>query len=497
MGTGHSTRRTSFDANGEVNFDHFQILRAIGKGSFGKVCIVQKKDTKQMFAMKYMNKAMCARQAAISNVVRELDLLTCLDHPFLVNLWYAFQDEEDMFMVVDLLLGGDLRYHMQQDVTFSDECVRQYLCELTLALDYLQSKGILHRDIKPDNILLDEQGHCHITDFNIATYLKAGEVATSLSGTKPYMAPEVFGCSLGECRGYSFPVDWWSLGVSMYELLRKRRPFAIHSNTPPQETWTLLMSSRPQLTSHHGISDGLGDIIRQLLEPDPEERLSSLQKLQQHVYMADVSFDDVLNRRLDPLFVPSKEHLNCDPTYELEEMIIETKPLHKKKKRLAKQNSKQSSEGDKDESSRELQTLTKMFRYYNREEKMANAVRTFTDSDEDSHHHVAAKQSPSNKTLLSSRILHVNDDNSSSHTKHATELHQEGPTLTLPSGLPDALETSAQPRDHDQHHHHHRLQQSKAGVNIIHEEDHQRQLQHHQQELFICEDLEFRCRHDT
>ncbi|GCB78267.1 hypothetical protein scyTo_0015799, partial [Scyliorhinus torazame] len=103
---------------------------------------------------------------------------------------YSFQDEEDMFMVVDLLLGGDLRYHLQQNVHFNEEAVKLYICELALALNYLQSYHIIHRDIKPDNILLDEHGHVHITDFNIATVLKDSEKATSMAGTKPYMGKQ-------------------------------------------------------------------------------------------------------------------------------------------------------------------------------------------------------------------------------------------------------------------------------------------------------------------
>ncbi|XP_070210906.1 serine/threonine-protein kinase 32A-like isoform X2 [Littorina saxatilis] len=371
MGTGHSTRRMSFDASGKVNFDHFQILRAIGKGSFGKVCIVQKKDTKRMFAMKYMNKAMCARQQAINNVIRELNMLTCLDHPFLVNLWYAFQDEEDMFMVVDLLLGGDLRFHMNQEVVFTEECIQLYIAELALALDYLRSQNILHRDIKPDNILLDEQGHCHVTDFNIATQLSENEYATSISGTWPYMAPETFGVAINERRGYSYPVDWWSLGISIFEILKRRRPFSISHNTSASEVWAMMTAARGQPLDLHRVSDALKDLLMMLLEFEPKDRLCSLEKLKEHKFMSSLNFDAVLNLGYPASFVPSKEHLNCDPTYELEEMIIETKPLHKKKKRLAKQISRQSTEGEKDET--EMDELTKMFKYYNKEE--ANASR--------------------------------------------------------------------------------------------------------------------------
>ena len=112
---------------------------------FFKVCIVQKKDTKAMYAMKYMNKYACIKKDAVRNVLRELEILKFLEHPFLVNLWFAFQDEEDMFMVVDLLLGGDIRYHLQQVTKFDEPRVKLYLCELSLALSYLRSKKIIHR----------------------------------------------------------------------------------------------------------------------------------------------------------------------------------------------------------------------------------------------------------------------------------------------------------------------------------------------------------------
>eukprot|EP00074_Homo_sapiens_P087994 XP_016863864.1 serine/threonine-protein kinase 32B isoform X2 [Homo sapiens] len=173
-----------------------------------------------MYAMKYMNKQKCIERDEVRNVFRELQIMQGLEHPFLVNLWYSFQDEEDMFMVVDLLLGGDLRYHLQQNVHFTEGTVKLYICELALALEYLQRYHIIHRDIKPDNILLDEHGHVHITDFNIATVVKGAERASSMAGTKPYMAPEVFQVYMDRGPGYSYPVDWWSLGITAYELLR-------------------------------------------------------------------------------------------------------------------------------------------------------------------------------------------------------------------------------------------------------------------------------------
>lgn len=332
MGANNSSKTPVFDDNEEVNFNHFEILRAIGKGSFGKVCIVQKNDTKKMYAMKYMNKQKCVERNEVRNVFKELQIMQGLEHPFLVNLWYSFQDEEDMFMVVDLLLGGDLRYHLQQNVRFTEASVKLFVCEIAMALDYLQSKNIIHRDIKPDNILLDEQGHVHITDFNIATLVNQGTKITTVAGTKPYMAPEMFYPRGQIC--YSFGVDWWSLGVTAYELLRGRRPFHIHSSSAATDIVHVFHTATvtyPPAWSKETVS-----LLHKLLDRNPEERFSCLKDIQNFPGLSDINWDAVLQKKIIPEFTPTKGRLNCDPTFELEEMILESKPLHKKKKRLAK-----------------------------------------------------------------------------------------------------------------------------------------------------------------
>ncbi|XP_046928717.1 serine/threonine-protein kinase 32C isoform X1 [Lynx rufus] len=379
-----TARRPVFDDKEDVNFDHFQILRAIGKGSFGKVCIVQKRDTEKMYAMKYMNKQHCIERDEVRNVFRELEILQEIEHVFLVNLWYSFQDEEDMFMVVDLLLGGDLRYHLQQNVQFSEDTVRLYICEMALALDYLRSQHIIHRDVKPDNILLDEQGHAHLTDFNIATIIKDGERATALAGTKPYMgeprppashppgqpavardrlgqtlgddvrarthswvgppptpAPEIFQSFVSGGSGYSFEVDWWSVGVLAYELLRGWRPYDVHSSNAVESLVQLFSTVSVQYVPTW--SKEMVALLRKLLTVDPKHRASSLQDMQAAPSLAGVLWQDLSEKKVAPGFVPNKGRLHCDPTFELEEMILESRPLHKKKKRLAKNRSRDSS----------------------------------------------------------------------------------------------------------------------------------------------------------
>ncbi|XP_041921990.1 serine/threonine-protein kinase 32C-like isoform X3 [Alosa sapidissima] len=321
-----------------------------------------------MYAMKYMNKHQCIERDEVRNVFRELEILQEIEHVFLVNLWYSFQDEEDMFMVVDLLLGGDLRYHLQQNVQFSEDAVKVYLCEMTLALDYLQSQHIIHRDIKPDNILLDEQGHAHLTDFNIATIIKDEERATALAGTKPYMAPEIFRSFVSGGTGYAFEVDWWSLGVTAFEVLRGWRPYEIHASDSVESLMQLFSTVSVQYCPTW--PKDLVSLLRKLLTVNPEHRFSSLAQMQTAPYLSDIDWDAICEKKVDAGFVPNKGRLHCDPTFELEEMILESRPLHKKKKRLAKNRSRDNSKDSQSESDylqECLEVVQQEFVIFNRE----------------------------------------------------------------------------------------------------------------------------------
>uniref|UniRef100_A0A3B4B0X1 Protein kinase domain-containing protein n=1 Tax=Periophthalmus magnuspinnatus TaxID=409849 RepID=A0A3B4B0X1_9GOBI len=361
-----------------MNFDHFQILRAIGKGSFGKVCIVQKRDTEKMYAMKYMNKQQCIERDEVRNVFRELEILQEIEHVFLVNLWYSFQDEEDMFMVVDLLLGGDLRYHLQQNVQFGEEAVKLYLCEMTLALDYLQSQHIIHRYIGHDNMLR----HAHLTDFNIATIIKDGERATALAGTKPYMAPEIFQSFVSGGTGYAFEVDWWSLGVTVFEVLRGWRPYDIHASNSVESLLQLFSTISVQYSP--AWPKDLVSLMRKLLTVNPEHRFTSLSDMQTSPYLADVNWDAVYEKKMEPGFVPNKGRLHCDPTFELEEMILESRPLHKKKKRLAKNRSRDNSKDSQSENDylqECLEVVQQEFMIFNRENGDGEPEAGATDED--------------------------------------------------------------------------------------------------------------------
>jgi serine/threonine kinase 32 len=161
-----------------------------------------------------MNKSICIKQKATGNIILERILLERIEYPLIANMRYAFQDDETLFMALDLMLGGDLRLHLENN-RLNELQVRHHVATIALSLSYLHKKRIVHRDIKPENILLDKKGYAHLSDFNIATQFTPNQpLMWSKAGTMAYMAPEMLAR-----KGYSTSVDWWSLGIVTYELL--------------------------------------------------------------------------------------------------------------------------------------------------------------------------------------------------------------------------------------------------------------------------------------
>lgn len=262
-----------------------------------------------------------------------------------------------MYMVSDLLLGGDLRYHLNQEGRFSEDRAKLYICEVALALDYLHSELIVHRDVKPENILLDEQGHAHLTDFNLATRVAPNTLATSFSGTRPYMAPEILLCSLGHIAGYDHRVDWFSLGVCFYEMLKGRRPYEYSSQFSSPQVLCLMSSENSLALSAHWPSD-LRSFISQMLRFEVAGRISSLRAFSRHIYMERIDMNAVLARKTAPVFIPRADSLNCDPTYELEERIVGSSTIRRRRKLSA---------SSQEELQRAVDEITRSFNAFNRQ----------------------------------------------------------------------------------------------------------------------------------
>lgn len=170
-----------------VSLEDFDILRLVGKGAYGKVHQVRKKDTGKIFAMKVMRKEMLIQTNNVSYTMTERNILRNIRHPFIAQLYYAFQTKGKVYLVMEFLNGGQMLYHMRQQAMLSEEHVRIYAAEIVLAIEYLHSLDIVHRDIKPENVLLSSDGHLRLADFGLAKVNVTDDSAKTFCGTIEYM----------------------------------------------------------------------------------------------------------------------------------------------------------------------------------------------------------------------------------------------------------------------------------------------------------------------
>ena len=205
----------------KVGPSSFSIIKLIGKGSFGEVYLVRKISNKKLYAMKVLHKCHIMAQNLVKYALTERNVLTITCHPFIVKLNYAFQTNEHMFLVLDYAPGGDLGEYLQREKMFTEERARMYLAEIILALQHLHQKGIIFRDLKPDNIVIDEEGHALLTDFGLSKEgISDNQAAKSFCGSVAYLAPEILKRS-----GHGKSVDWYLYGVLMYEFLVGTPPY--------------------------------------------------------------------------------------------------------------------------------------------------------------------------------------------------------------------------------------------------------------------------------
>lgn len=303
-----------------MDLRHFRLLRVVGKGSFGRVRIVEHKTTGKFYALKYINKEKCVGQKAVDNIIRERNLLEYLEYyPFLVNLRYAFQDDRNLFMILDLMLGGDLRFHLDYSCSsITEEAIKFWMAELCLGIHYMHIRNVVHRDLKPNNLLLDDDGHIHIADFNVTAYLpKNGEYLKSISGTVSYMAPEMV-----KKTGYREQVDWWSLGIIMYELMFGKRPFRGSSKS---EILRAIECGRYKIPIQ-SYSLNCISFLKGLLQPSPRKRLGSSERggfagLIRHSFFVGLDWTALERLEIPSPFKPDKTKINFDATHELEEVL--------------------------------------------------------------------------------------------------------------------------------------------------------------------------------
>ena len=278
----------------KIGPSNFICLALLGQGSFGEVYLVQEKNTQNYFAMKVLDKKRIEKQNIFKYAMTERNVLSIINFPFIVKLNYAFQTKEKLFLLLDYCPGGDLSKQLQIQTRFSEDKAKFYICEITLALGELHKKDIIFRDLKPDNIVIDKEGHAMLTDFGLSREgVNENHIAKSFCGSIAYLAPEML-----NRQGHGKAVDWYLLGVCFYEMLVGIPPY--FSNNKEQIFKNI---ENAELFIPNFVSRNAQKFLRDLLKKDPNERLGSkkdVEDIKEHPYMEGVDWDKVYKREYIP-----------------------------------------------------------------------------------------------------------------------------------------------------------------------------------------------------
>ena len=276
----------------ELDMNVFKVISVLGRGFYGKVMLCQRLDNNELYAIKTIHKERLIQYNKVHTAYAERNILVRVHHPFIVSLKFTFQSPTKLYYGLEYAPGGELYFHLQRRGTFPKKDVCLYMAEIALALDYLHQHNIIYRDIKPENILLDEKGHIKITDFGLSKELESDTTKT-FCGTPDYIAPEVV-----LRKSYGPAVDWWSLGVLGYEMLFGYTPFANENKRV-----LMMMISTCRVTFPRNAQPDAVSLLSGLLNKDPKERFG-MEQIRNHPFFGGLNFDDVLQKKVNPSFVP-------------------------------------------------------------------------------------------------------------------------------------------------------------------------------------------------
>ncbi|KAJ1733454.1 Serine/threonine kinase [Coemansia biformis] len=279
----------------KVGIDDFKFVKVLGKGNFGKVMLSEEKSSSKLYAIKVLKKEFIVENDEFESTRSEKRVLMIANqdrHPFLIGLHSCFQTSNHIFFVMEYISGGDLMMHVQKLGSFGERRAKFFACEILLGLAYFHKAGIIYRDLKLDNIMLDSEGHVKIADYGLCKEnMGYGQTTITFCGTPEFMAPEI----VLEQR-YGRAVDWWAFGVLIYEMILGTSPF---HGEDENEIFDSILEDEilyPVRMSRDSVF-----ICQALLERDPSKRLGAgpndAEDIMKHSFFAGINWDDVLNKR--------------------------------------------------------------------------------------------------------------------------------------------------------------------------------------------------------
>uniref|UniRef100_A0A6Q2YGX1 Protein kinase C n=1 Tax=Esox lucius TaxID=8010 RepID=A0A6Q2YGX1_ESOLU len=307
-----------------LGISDFTFLQVLGKGSFGKVMLARLNSGDRVFAVKVLKKDIILQDDDVDCTMTEKRVLSLASsHPYLTQLFCCFQTPDRLFFVMEFVNGGDLMFHIQKSRKFEEGRARFYTAEITCALMFLHSKGIIYRDLKLDNVLLDKDGHCKLADFGMCKEgIFEGVTTATFCGTPDYIAPEILQELL-----YGPSVDWWALGVLLYEMLSGHAPFEAENE---DDLFEAILNE--EIIYSSWLSADAVNILKAFLTKNPARRLGCVaveggeNAVTGHAFFTGIDWDKLNSRELEPPFKPRiktpEDVNNFDPDFTQEEPTL-------------------------------------------------------------------------------------------------------------------------------------------------------------------------------